>query len=207
VRVDGDHVDISFSSFGQDQTHRIRLSDLDTFPAWNRTDASAVPVVPFRDADQQHAAQAQIDSIRTAERLPPYAEASSAGTVSIARGAGAEAVGTNSTLAARTVTTTHAERGELVALMRKIGLDPFNTTRDPRFVHHAELASLLELRAELRRTGRPMPEVVELFVDRDTCHSCTQNLSLVAAYLGVAELRIYTRGQPAGSEPLIVRAR
>jgi hypothetical protein len=206
LRVEGDRVDISFSSLGHETVHQIQLSDRDTFRARNRAD-EAVPVVPFRSADEQQASQKQINTIRASEHLPPYAENSEAGTVSIARAGNIEGVGTNSTLAARTVHMTHDERAELMTLMRRIGLDPTNTTRDPRFVHHAELASLFDLRSELRRSGRPMPEVVELFVDRDTCNSCAQNLSLVASYLGVAELRIYTRGQAAGSPPLIIRAR
>jgi hypothetical protein len=185
----------------------VKLSELDTFPALNTSGEKVPEVVPLRNAVEQQAAQQDIDAYRKQESLLPYAEKSEHGTVSIARAAGEEGVGTNSTMSARTVNLTHEERADLLAMFKQLGIDWQNTTRDPRFVHHAELASLIELRSDLRKNGKPMPEVVELFVDRDTCDSCCNNLSVIAAYLGIPELRIYTRNQPAGSPPLIIRAR
>jgi hypothetical protein len=204
VKVDGDSVTL-LTHAGREET--INLSDLDTFPALNTNGEEVPKTVPLRDEKEQKAAQDDIDRFRKDESLPEFADESEAGTVSIARAMGEQGVGTNSTLAARTVNLTHEERGELLLLFKKLGLDPQDTSRDPRFVHHGELASLVELRSELRKSGKPMPEVVELFVDRDTCDSCKKNLSIVAAFLGIPELRVYTRGQAAGSRPLIIRAR
>jgi hypothetical protein len=150
--------------------------------------------------------QSRIDDVRADAKVLPFSNATEAGTISIARGAGVEAIGSNSTLAAWTVTLSHAERNAMAGLMAKMGIDAADTLHDPRFSHHAELASLFELRAELQKAGRPMPEVVELFVDRATCDSCRENLDLVAAYLGIAELRIYTR-RNVGQRPTIIRAR
>ncbi len=206
MKVDGDVIRILLDAPGAGEVE-VSLSALNTFAARNLSGERDPQVVPLRDKDHQDSAQKDIDRYRREESLPAYVEATEAGTVSIARAAGAEGVGTNSTLAARTVNLTHQERTDLLGLLKALGLDPNATTNDPRFVHHAEIASLIELRGELRKAGKPMPEVVELFVDRATCESCGPNLSLVAAYLGIPELRIYTRGQAAGSPPLIIRAR
>ncbi|MFM2409981.1 MAG: hypothetical protein RL481_809, partial [Pseudomonadota bacterium] len=208
VAVGSDHVDVIFPGLGKNPAPtRLNFAQGEVFPARNPGAATDLPVVPILNPTQRQQGQADIDHIRTQEGFGNYERKAEAGTVSIARAGNFEAVGTNSTMAAKSATLSHNERADLLRMMVAMGLDPHSTTNDPRFVHHAELASLVNLRAAIREAGGTMPTVVDLHVDRATCNSCLKNLSLVAAYLGIEELRVYTRGNMGDGAPLIVRGR
>ncbi len=78
------------------------------------------------------------------------------------------------------------ERAELQALITRMGGD----IKDPQFVHHAELASLFQLRAELRRRGQHQcPKWSSCSSIGRPARAAATTFMLVAQYLGIPELR------------------
>ena len=206
--VHADHVDVVFPGVGKlPQNEQLAYADGQIFPARNVGSDKDLEVVPILDSSARQKGQAEIDQVRKDEGFGPYLKKAEAGTVCIARAGKHKSIGTNSTMSAKSATLHLDERAHLLKLMVAMGLDPHSTTKDPRFLHHAELASLINLRAQIKESGGVMPTVVEMHVDRVTCNSCLKNLSLVAAYLGIEELRVYTRGNMGNGPPLILRAR
>lgn len=164
--------------------------------------------VPIRSQAEQDAYQQKIDAIRNREAdrgVPPFHSNTKSGTVAIARVAGRDFEGTNSTLAAALTTMAVSERNTLLGILRQFGIDPEKPGQRHDFVDHAELASLVLARESLR--PQAMPDVVELFVDRTACSNCRANLHALASWLGVKEIRIYYRNQKTPPPPLIVKAR
>lgn len=169
---------------------------------------SGSATVPLRKQDKQDEFQQKIDVIREGHEergVLPFDPLKETGTVSIAHVAGQDFVGTNSTLAEALTTTSGGERQALLAILKQFGIDTTKPGYTDEFIHHAELASLLEARRTLTAAG--MPPVVELFVDRSACASCRSNLHALASFLGVKEIRIYYRNQKTPPPPLIVKAR
>ena len=146
---------------------------------------SDVDAILFRD---------RINALRSSLHIGEYAE-TMPGTISIARGAGRDAIGVNSSLSAAMLRLSPHQRREIRRLMRIQPGDESN------FIDHAELASLFALREQL---GGAMPRIVELMVDRPTCPSCFANLGRVAAYLGVEELHVFVVGPRENRPPPLV---
>jgi hypothetical protein len=208
VAVHADNITVLFPQNGAEPISMLlNYKDGQIFVARNAGSTEDLPLVPIQDVATRRKMQDEIEHERTAEGFGNFDEGNGkTGTVSIASGGGKQAVGTNSTMSAKAVTLSQHDRADLLKLMDMLNLDPHDTMRDPRFVHHAELASLFNLRAKLGK-GDKMPTVVDLYVDRITCDSCLKNLSLVAAYLGIEELRVYTRENGGTEPPLIIQGR
>ncbi|HEY1606387.1 MAG TPA: hypothetical protein VGF77_12410 [Allosphingosinicella sp.] len=185
--------------------HEIPLADLSLFHARNGKTDQPVPVTPILDEPRQNAFQGKIDDYRQQKGLPGYAQnVGSSGTVSICRAGDQEFYGTNINLSSALQHFTPQERDILLPLLRAAGISLVeHANSELVFQTHAEAASLLEARQKLGSGG--MPEVVELFVDRPTCWDCSANLSRLAEYLGIRELRIYYRNQ--SDSPMIVKGR
>jgi hypothetical protein len=188
--------------------HIVRFDSDMIFPAKTADSGSDIKAPPIRNDAERTAMQDLIDAERMSQKLDPFDENNGeTGTISVAKAANQTAIGTNSGMANKTMLLAPDERSIFINMMQDLGLDTKTATKDSQFLHHAELSSLFQLRAMLRESGQPMPAVVELFVDRKTCNSCLPNLAIVAAYLGIFELRIYVRNPNKHGNPRIIRAK
>ncbi|MBV9931284.1 MAG: hypothetical protein JO013_10105 [Alphaproteobacteria bacterium] len=152
-----------------------------------------------RNKSEQQAEFAEIANYRKEAAYPKFVRNDSeTGTVARLSLRGETFYGTNSTLDPGVYSLPKGTRRELLEQIRKsAGLKAKNLAQ-AQFVSHAEAEALIQA---YRRFGA-LPEVVELFVDRQTCPSCSRELIRLARMLGIKELRIYYPGQ---SNPPLVR--
>ena len=155
---------------------------------------------PIRKQAKMDEQFAKIADHRKESELPVYAiGAGETGTVARLELGGKAFHGTNSGLDPANFALPLGTRRELFEQLAKaFGLKEQNLGQ-AKFLSHAEAEALI--RAYLHFGA--LPEVVELFVDRPTCPSCSKDLIRLARMLGVKELRIYYRGQ--SDPPLIQR--
>ncbi|MDT8760242.1 hypothetical protein MZO42_16195 [Sphingomonas psychrotolerans] len=173
------------------------------FPARDLMGGGDVPVVPLLSGGPLDTEMARITQFRDENDLPEYDRGSKTGTVAVARVGDDHFYGTNSTMPTERTTMTAADIQAMRAIMHALGFaDPTASQNTQQHFTHAEFAALYA--ASLRRGT--MPEVVELFVDRDTCESCQNHLDRLAGYFGIKELRVYFFNAPP-PQPVIYKGR
>jgi uncharacterized protein YukE len=157
-----------------------------------------VPPVHRSDAEMK----AQFDKVaehRKDSDLPVYDMGTGAtGTVARIELGGESFHGTNSGLdPANFALTLESRRALFEQLCKAAGLKSDNLGQ-AKFLSHAEAEAMIRAYVHFGA----LPEVLELFVDRPTCPSCSKDLIRLARLLGVKEMRIYYKGQ---SDPPLVR--
>ncbi len=136
---------------------------------------------------------------RKAAGYPPYRE-NGPGTAAMVQLNGETFHGTNSKLDPGNYALPIEARRRLVDRLREeFGLAAKHLG-EAEFVSHAEAEALLRA---FEHFGS-LPEVVEIYVDRETCDSCQGDLNRIARMLGVKELRIYQLDTKK-ENPLIMR--
>jgi hypothetical protein len=147
-------------------------------------------------------AKARLDEVRdhrVAAGLPPYGK-TSGGTAAMVQINGKSFHGTNSRLDPGNYSLPKEARRRLFDHLKdKFGLKAAHLG-DAQFISHAEGEALLRAFLEFGS----LPEVVEIYVDRETCDFCEKDLSRIARMLGVKELRIYQL-DTTKPNPLIMR--
>ena len=138
---------------------------------------------------------------RKASGHPPYSKSGAgAGTAAMVQLNGKTFHGANSTLDPGNYALPVEARRRLVNRLREqFGLAAKHPG-EAEFVSHAEAEALLRA---FEHFGS-LPEVVEIYVDRETCDSCNPDLKRIAAMLGVKELRVYQM-DTTKPNPLILR--
>jgi hypothetical protein len=136
---------------------------------------------------------ARIMEFRSEALLPEYSKKSEAGTVALIELGGEVFHGTNSGLDPANYSHGIVQRRQLFdRLVAEFGLTvPNGEFKNAQFLGHAEAEAMVLAHAHFGR----LPEVLEIFVDRQTCPDCSKNLIRLARMLGVRELRIYYKNQ------------
>nr|WP_294815337.1 hypothetical protein [uncultured Sphingomonas sp.] len=173
------------------------------FPARHLMGGGDVPLVPLLSGGPLDTEMARITQFRDENDLPEYVRGDKTGTVAVAHVGDDHFYGTNSGMPTERTTMTAADIQAMRAIMHALGFaDPTASQNTQQHFTHAEFAALYA--ASLRRGT--MPEVVELFVDRDTCESCQNHLDRLAGYFGIKELRVYFFNAPP-PQPVIYKGR
>lgn len=141
---------------------------------------------PFRDEADAAKGYAGLAAHRTKAGYQPYRR-SGDDTVAMVQLNGKSFHGTNSRLdPSNYALPVEARRRLFDRLKAEFGLIAANLG-EAKFISHAEGEALIRAFAHFGE----LPEVVEIYVDRETCKSCAGNLQRIAQLLGVKELRIY----------------
>lgn len=141
---------------------------------------------PFRDEADAAKGYAGLAAHRTKAGYQPYRR-SGDDTVAMVQLNGKSFHGTNSRLdPSNYALPVEARRRLFDRLKAEFGLVAANLG-EAKFISHAEGEALIRAFAHFGE----LPEVVEIYVDRETCKSCAGNLQRIAQLLGVKELRIY----------------
>jgi hypothetical protein len=153
---------------------------------------------PFRDEADAAKGYAGLDAHRKKAGYQPYRR-SGDDTVAMVQLNGMSFHGTNSRLdPSNYALPVEARRRLFDRLKAEFGLSAANLG-EAKFISHAEGEALIRAFAHFGE----LPEVVEIYVDRETCKSCAGNLQRIAQLLGVKELRIYQ--MDGRNNPIVMR--
>lgn len=198
MKVENGEAHIHFDGDPDDLLHPILIAD-------GGLNQSHEPNPQFGDPPEVRDAQYAKDRFdeladhRTTAGYPVYRE-NAPGTVAMVQLNGKTFHGISSGLDPANYSLPVEARRRLVERLRdKFGLTAKHLG-EAEFVSHAEAEALLRA---FDHFGA-LPEVVEIYVDRETCDPCEADLKRIARMLGVKELRIY-QFDTHKANPLIMR--